>query len=77
MDVSLIAAVANNGVIGRDNQLPWRIRDDMLFFKSKTLEALISGVFTRAVLKMAASFEQRAHRLYAKRASGQEPAKQV
>ena len=37
MDVSLIAAVASNGVIGRNNQLPWRIRDDMLFFKSKTL----------------------------------------
>jgi dihydrofolate reductase len=37
MNVSLIAAVANNGVIGRDNQLPWRIRDDMRFFTSKTL----------------------------------------
>jgi coenzyme Q-binding protein COQ10 len=33
-------------------------------FKSKTLEALISGVFTRAVLKMAASFDARAHKLY-------------
>jgi len=33
-------------------------------FKSKTLETLISGVFTRAVLKMAASFDARAHALY-------------
>lgn len=37
MQISLIAAVANNGVIGRDNQLPWRIRDDMRFFIQKTL----------------------------------------
>lgn len=36
MLVSLIAAVAENGVIGRDNQLPWRIRDDMRFFVEKT-----------------------------------------
>jgi dihydrofolate reductase len=37
MKVSLIAAVAQNGVIGRDNALPWRIRDDMRFFRQKTL----------------------------------------
>jgi dihydrofolate reductase len=37
MKVSLIAAVARNGVIGRDNALPWRIRDDMRFFRQKTL----------------------------------------
>lgn len=36
MKVSLIAAVAENGVIGRDNDLPWKIRDDMRFFVSKT-----------------------------------------
>jgi dihydrofolate reductase len=36
MKVSLIAAVARNGVIGRNNQLPWRIRDDMRFFIEKT-----------------------------------------
>ncbi len=34
-------------------------------FRSKTLETLISGVFTRAVKKMTASFEERAHALYA------------
>jgi len=36
MKISLIAAVARNGVIGRDNALPWRIRDDMRFFIQKT-----------------------------------------
>lgn len=33
-------------------------------FRSKTLETLISGVFTRAIRKMTTSFEQRAHKLY-------------
>lgn len=36
MKVSLIAAVADNGVIGRDNDLPWKIKDDMRFFVEKT-----------------------------------------
>lgn len=36
-------------------------------FRSKTLETLISGVFTRAIKKMTASFEERAHELYATR----------
>ena len=33
-------------------------------FKSKTLQTLISGVFTRAIEKMTASFDERAHKLY-------------
>ena len=37
MLVSLIAAVAENGVIGRNNALPWRIRDDTRFFMQKTV----------------------------------------
>jgi dihydrofolate reductase len=37
MKVSLIAAVARNGVIGRHNQLPWRIRDDTRYFMQKTV----------------------------------------
>jgi dihydrofolate reductase len=36
MNISLIAAVAANGVIGRDNGLPWRLRDDLRFFAHKT-----------------------------------------
>ena len=36
MRVSLIAAVAANGVIGKDNDLIWTLRDDMAFFKAMT-----------------------------------------
>ena len=37
MRIALIAAVADNGVIGKDNELPWRIPGDLKFFKSVTL----------------------------------------
>lgn len=36
MKVSLVAAVAENGVIGKKNDLPWRLPDDMKFFMEKT-----------------------------------------
>jgi dihydrofolate reductase len=35
--VSLVVAMADNGVIGRDNALPWRIPDDMRRFRTLTL----------------------------------------
>jgi len=35
--LALIAAVARNGAIGRDNGLPWRISGDLQFFKRTTL----------------------------------------
>jgi dihydrofolate reductase len=35
--VSLLAAVAANGVIGRDNRLPWNLPDDLKRFKSLTV----------------------------------------
>lgn len=35
--VILVAAVAANGVIGRDGELPWRIAADMRHFKRMTL----------------------------------------
>jgi dihydrofolate reductase len=35
--IILVVAVAENGVIGRDNQLPWRIKSDLKFFKSVTM----------------------------------------
>lgn len=35
--LALIAAVALNGVIGRDNALPWRLPGDLRFFKRTTL----------------------------------------
>jgi dihydrofolate reductase len=34
---SLVVAVAANGVIGRDNQLPWKLPDDMAYFKKVTM----------------------------------------
>lgn len=37
MRVSLIAAVATNGVIGRDNDLPWSLPADLRFFQALTL----------------------------------------
>ena len=36
MKVSLIVAVANNGVIGKDNDLIWHLPNDMKFFKQTT-----------------------------------------
>lgn len=37
MKVALLAAVAANGVIGRDNGLPWHIPEDQRYFKRLTL----------------------------------------
>jgi len=34
--LSLIVAVAENGVIGRDNALPWHISEDLRYFKQVT-----------------------------------------
>lgn len=35
-NISLVVAVAENGTIGKDNQLVWHLRDDMKFFKELT-----------------------------------------
>lgn len=37
MSVSLIAAMAQNRVIGKGNELPWSIPEDLKFFKEMTL----------------------------------------
>ena len=37
MDISLIWAMAENGVIGRGNSLPWRLPRDMQFFMTATM----------------------------------------
>ncbi|MCK5519366.1 MAG: dihydrofolate reductase [Alphaproteobacteria bacterium] len=34
--IAIIAAVAENGVIGNKNKLPWRIKSEMLYFKEMT-----------------------------------------
>ncbi len=41
MIVSLIVAVANNNVIGKDNGLIWHLPKDMAFFKATTLNHYI------------------------------------
>jgi dihydrofolate reductase len=35
--IVLVAAIADNGVIGRDNKLPWRIKSDLKYFRSVTM----------------------------------------
>ena len=35
--VALIVAVARNGVIGKDNALPWRLKGELAYFKATTL----------------------------------------
>jgi dihydrofolate reductase len=36
-DIVLVAAVAANGVIGRGNALPWRLKSDMQHFRALTM----------------------------------------
>jgi dihydrofolate reductase len=35
--LSLIAALAENGVIGRDNKLPWHLPNDLKYFRAVTI----------------------------------------
>lgn len=37
MKVSIVAAVARNGIIGINNSLPWHLPEDLAFFKATTL----------------------------------------
>ena len=37
MNLSLIVAASQNNVIGRDNQLPWHLPEDLAYFKSVTM----------------------------------------
>ncbi|MGD0023995.1 MAG: dihydrofolate reductase [Xanthobacteraceae bacterium] len=37
MNIVLVAAVAENGVIGRGNALPWRLKSDLLHFRALTM----------------------------------------
>lgn len=36
-EIILVAAVARNGVIGRDNGLPWRLKADLQHFRALTM----------------------------------------
>ena len=37
MRIAMIAAMANNRVIGKDNQMPWHLPEDLRHFKAMTL----------------------------------------
>lgn len=37
MPLKIIAAVAQNGVIGRGNDIPWKLRDDLKLFQEHTM----------------------------------------
>lgn len=41
MKINLIAAVAQNGVIGRNNTIPWKLKDDMSFFRKTTADHVV------------------------------------
>jgi len=44
MDIVLVAAVAANGVIGRGNALPWRLKSDLMNFRAVTMgKPLVMG----------------------------------
>jgi dihydrofolate reductase len=36
MEIVIVAAVADNGVIGRDNDMPWRLKSDLQRFRART-----------------------------------------
>jgi dihydrofolate reductase len=38
MDIVVLAAIAENGVIGRGNALPWRLKSDMQHFRGATMD---------------------------------------
>ncbi|RCX16912.1 dihydrofolate reductase [Anaerobacterium chartisolvens] len=42
--ISLIAAIGANGIIGRENRLPWKLPADLAYFKKTTMgHAVIMG----------------------------------
>ncbi len=52
MQISLIVAVADNGIIGKDGQLPWRLSSDLKTFRRLTMgKPIIMGRKTYQSLK--------------------------
>ena len=41
MEIILIAAISKDGVIGKQGGIPWKIKEDLSFFKEKTLNSPI------------------------------------
>ena len=51
-EIVLVAAVADNGVIGADNAIPWRLKSDMQRLKAITMnKPVVMGRKTFATLK--------------------------
>ncbi|MGL4919381.1 MAG: dihydrofolate reductase, partial [Plesiomonas shigelloides] len=49
MKISLIAAMADDRIIGQDNQMPWHLPADFAWFKAQTLgKPVIMGRHTFA-----------------------------
>ena len=47
LKIKLICAVSQNNVIGKNNQLPWRIKEEMRYFKQTTIgNAVVMGLHT-------------------------------
>ncbi len=52
MDIVVLAAVAENGVIGRGNALPWRLKSDMVHFRALTMgKPVVMGRKTYLTIK--------------------------
>ncbi|RKY02721.1 MAG: dihydrofolate reductase [Spirochaetes bacterium] len=44
MNISIIASISKNGVIGKNNRLPWHIPEDLKWFKKNTMgKTIIMG----------------------------------
>ena len=53
MDIVIIAAVAENGVIGRGGTMPWRLKSDMQHFRALTMgKPVVMGRKTYESLKI-------------------------
>lgn len=39
--ITLIAAVNHNMLLGKDNKMPWHIKEDLLFFKEQTINKTV------------------------------------
>ncbi len=47
MSLSIIAAVAENGIIGKDNKLPWKLSGDLKYFAQLTTnQTVVMGLNT-------------------------------
>lgn len=41
MDITIVAAVSNNGVIGKDGKIPWSVPSDLKSFKKLTQDGIV------------------------------------